>query len=99
MMKDEPLNLGLKKLFFCAVIFLASLWMTPPLYSQTTGGTSTSETSQIKKKIKKNKKDLAAIKEKLQHEKNLQIQAQIKEKKVLINLQKTDQALGRLRRE
>jgi murein hydrolase activator len=73
--------------------------MTSSLRSQETGTVSPSETGQIKKKIKKNKKDLAAIKKKLEEEKNKQYLDQVKEKNILAHLQRTDQVLSKLRRE
>jgi murein hydrolase activator len=50
-------------------------------------------------KIKKSKKELMAVQKKLQHEKELQTRAQMKERDVLSRLQRTDQMLGKLERE
>lgn len=75
------------------------LLLTLPLGAQeTTDNGPVSDYGQIKKSLHKHKKDLAAIQKKLKEEKRKKHIDEVREKRVLGQLERVDQALGKLRR-
>ncbi len=88
-----------RKIFFLLMVIFVFGSGAFPAFAQEQTSPPVTNVKEIKKKIQKNKKDLAAIKQKLLAEEKKQRQARVKERNVLNRLQKLDQALGRKRRE
>lgn len=93
-------NLKFKIQNFWAVFFFLGLFLaTMPSFCQEISNTPATDTGQIKKDLHKNKKDLAIIEKKIAEQEKQKHLADVKEKKVLGQLQQVDQKLGSLRRE
>jgi septal ring factor EnvC (AmiA/AmiB activator) len=69
------------------------------LGAQDISNTPAADAGQVKKDLHKNKKDLAAIEQKIAEQKKQKQLADVKEKKVLGQLQQVDRKLGSLKRE
>jgi murein hydrolase activator len=95
--KIQNSKLNIQNLFF--LVFLFPFFPVFSLHAQDYPNTPIADTSQLNKNLKQNKKDLAAMKKKLAAEKEKERLARLKEKNILGQLQKTDQMLGKLRRE
>ncbi len=87
------------RLFLAAILSLTALAYAQTVpETQPAPATPQASIGQIKKKIILNKKGIAAIQKKLKEEKKKQQQVKVKERSVLLQLQKVDQDLARLRR-